>query len=61
MVGAYCREMARESAEIAGYLGQIASSLRAVVDDPATYLGAAAPRTRAICDEWERKVGTIAI
>ncbi len=40
------------------YLKQLTPEQRAVLDDPATYLGAASQRTRAICDEWERRLAT---
>jgi adenylosuccinate lyase len=49
-------ELAQESPEIAGYLARMPTRLREFVADPAKYLGAAAERTRAICDVWEKKI-----
>jgi adenylosuccinate lyase len=51
-------ELARASDDVGPYLRRIPPSLLAAVEDPAKYLGAAAQRTRAICDEWEKRVGS---
>jgi len=49
-------QLVRESAAIAPYLEKMTPGQRAILDDPAKYLGAAAQRTRAICDEWEERL-----
>jgi adenylosuccinate lyase len=48
-------QMLREERAIAPYLQKMTPEQLAVLDDPAKYLGAAAQRTRAVCDEWEKK------
>jgi adenylosuccinate lyase len=53
-------QLAREDPEVGGYLRQMGCS-QEVLDDPAKYLGAAARRTRAVCDEWEKKLGRIEV
>jgi adenylosuccinate lyase len=50
-------EAIRRDASVAPYLERMTTEQRAVLEDPARYLGAAAQRTRAICDMWERKLG----
>ncbi len=52
-------QLLRERKEVAEYLHQMTPAQRAVLDDPANYRGAAAARTRAVCDEWEAKLGAI--
>jgi adenylosuccinate lyase len=54
-------DLVRESREIAPYLARMKPTQRAIVDDPAKYLGAAARQTRAICDAWESKIRAIAV
>jgi adenylosuccinate lyase len=54
-------ELVRASQEIAPYLKRMTAAQRVVLDDPARYLGAAAERTRTICDTWERKVRDISV
>jgi adenylosuccinate lyase len=49
-------QLLREDKSIASYLQQMTPDQLAVLADPAKYLGAAAQRTRAVCDEWERKM-----
>jgi adenylosuccinate lyase len=45
-----------DSAELAPYLAKMTPAQRAILDDPAKYLGAATQRTCAICDHWENKL-----
>jgi adenylosuccinate lyase len=52
-------ELVRESRDIAGYLQKMTPAQREVLDDPAKYLGAAAQRTQAICDEWEDRLARL--
>jgi hypothetical protein len=33
---------------------------RAVLEEPANYLGASVQRTRAICDRWEKRLAELA-
>ncbi len=47
----------RADAELAPYLQRLRPEQRAVLEDPARYLGASVERTLAVCDEWERKLG----
>jgi adenylosuccinate lyase len=54
-------QLLREDASIADYLAKMTPEQLAVLDDPAKYLGAAAQRTRAICDEWERRIDLIRV
>jgi adenylosuccinate lyase len=49
-------QLLHDSKEIAAYLKKMTPAQLAVLDDPAKYLGAAAQRTRDICDEWEKKL-----
>jgi adenylosuccinate lyase len=49
-------ELLRADKALAPYLAKMTAEQRNVLEDPARYLGAAAQRTRAICDEWERKI-----
>jgi adenylosuccinate lyase len=49
-------ELLRTDVSIAAYLAKLAPEQLAVLDDPARYLGAAAARTRAICDEWQKRI-----
>ena len=49
-------QLLRENQEIAGYLHKMTAEQLAILDDPAQYLGAAAQRTRAICDDWEERL-----
>lgn len=54
-------QLLREDAGIASYLAKMTPEQLAVLDDPAKYLGAAEARTRALCDEWERKIPSLAV
>jgi adenylosuccinate lyase len=49
-------EVIRGDAGLAPYLAKLTPQQRAVLEDPAKYLGAAEQRTKAICDLWEKKV-----
>jgi adenylosuccinate lyase len=46
----------REDAELAPYLQRLEPEQRAVLEDPARYLGAAVQRTLAVCDDWEQRL-----
>jgi adenylosuccinate lyase len=52
-------QLVRADKAIAPYLQKMTPEQLAVLDDPAKYLGASAARTRAVCDEWERKLTAI--
>jgi adenylosuccinate lyase len=52
-------QMIKETRPLDAYLKNLTPSQRAVLDDPARYVGAASQRTRAICDEWEKRLDTI--
>ena len=38
------------------YFKNLTPAQKAVLEDPARYLGAAAERTRAICADWEKRL-----
>lgn len=46
----------RDERELQPYLERLTPEQRAVLDDPANYLGASAQRTVALCDDWERRL-----
>src|SRR5439155_5727169 len=52
-------DLLHDDAGIAKYLAKMSDEQRAVLDDPALYLGAAEQRTVAICDAWEAKVAAL--
>ena len=54
--GRQLAELLKQSKEIAAYLKKMTPAQLAILEDPAKYVGAAAQRTRAICDEWEGKL-----
>jgi adenylosuccinate lyase len=49
-------EAIRRDAAVAPFLERLTDDQRAVLQDPARYLGAAGQRTRVLCDKWERKL-----
>jgi adenylosuccinate lyase len=49
-------ELAQASADVGPYLRKMATSFLERVADPARYTGAAAQRTGAICDDWEKRI-----
>jgi adenylosuccinate lyase len=49
-------EVIRTDPGLAPYLQKLTAEQRAVLDDPAKYLGASAQRTRALCDLWESRL-----
>lgn len=52
-------QLVRETANLKPYLDKLSADQRRVLDDPANYLGAAAQRTRAICDDWDKRLATL--
>jgi adenylosuccinate lyase len=50
----------REERSLLPYLDRLTPAQRAVLDDPARYLGAAARRTRAVCAAWEERLAKLA-
>src|SRR5213078_3009646 len=48
-----------EDTSTAKYLAKMTEDQLAVLEDPATYLGAAEERTRVLCDEWEAKLSSL--
>jgi adenylosuccinate lyase len=52
-------QLVDEDPSLDEYLDRIAPENRAVLEDPAEYVGATAQRTTAICDEWELKLPLI--
>ena len=49
-------EIVREDATLEPYFKNLTPAQKAVLEDPARYLGAAAERTRAICADWEKRL-----
>jgi adenylosuccinate lyase len=57
-----CRPLAEiiaDDREIDPYLERLSPENRAVLRDPANYVGAAAQRTVAACDEWELRLSSL--
>lgn len=52
-------QVIRETRSLDAYFSKLTPEQRRVLDDPGQYLGAAAQRTRAICDEWEERLKDI--
>jgi adenylosuccinate lyase len=52
-------EVVRQDASLEPYFKNLSAAQRAVLDDPARYLGAAVERTRTICADWEQKLQLI--
>ena len=52
-------EVVSEDATLEPYFKNLTAVQRAVLKDPAQYLGAAVERTRAICADWEQRLGGI--
>jgi adenylosuccinate lyase len=52
-------EVIRQDAAVAPYLKKMTPQQRAVLDDPAQYLGASAQRARAVCDQAEQRLGRL--
>jgi adenylosuccinate lyase len=52
-------QLLREDASIASSLVKMLPEQLDILDDPARYLGAAEQRTRALCDEWETRIGSL--
>jgi len=42
---------------LAPWLDKLTDAQRAILRDPAKYLGAAAEKTERVCDTWERELG----
>jgi adenylosuccinate lyase len=53
-------EVIRSDAALAPYLLKMTSLQRAVLEDPAKYLGASAQRTLGICGYWEKRLAEVA-
>jgi adenylosuccinate lyase len=49
-------QVIREDRRLDSYLQRLGPEQRAVLEDPARYLGAAEQRTRAVCDDWEKRL-----
>jgi hypothetical protein len=52
-------QMLKETQTLDRYLRDLSPEQRAVLDDPAKYQGVAAERTRALCDEWEKRLAAL--
>jgi hypothetical protein len=49
-------QLIRTDPAVKDFCAGMSPEQRAVLDDPARYLGAAAQTTRAICDKWETEL-----
>src|SRR5262249_51895663 len=54
-------EVIKEARQLDPYLAKLAPEQRAILADPANYRGAAAQRTRAICADWEKRLGALGL
>lgn len=54
-------ELLRTDASVKSYFGKLTAEQRAVLEDPGRYLGAAARRARAVCDEWEKRIEAVSV
>lgn len=54
-------QVIKETRSLDAYFQNLSADQKAILADPAKYLGAASARTRAVCDEWERRVETITL
>lgn len=54
-------QVLRGDADVKPYLEKLSTQQRAVLDDPARYLGATAQRTRVVCDDWEQKLNGLGL
>jgi adenylosuccinate lyase len=52
-------QVIREDRSLDEYLQRVPIEQRRVLEDPARYTGAAAQRTLAVCDEWEKRVAAL--
>jgi len=52
-------QLIRTDIAVQPYLQRLSPEQRAVLDDPARYLGAAAQTTRAVCDDWEKRLSAL--
>lgn len=52
-------ELARQKRELAPYLKKVKPHAQEILDDPATYIGAAPARTGVVCDHWEAVCDTL--
>jgi adenylosuccinate lyase len=49
-------QLIRTDPAVKDYYARMSAEQRAILDDPASYLGAAAQTTKAICDDWEKRL-----
>jgi adenylosuccinate lyase len=54
-------QVIREDRELDTYLQRLPPEQRAVLEDPARYLGAAEQRTQAVCDDWEQRLAALGL
>jgi adenylosuccinate lyase len=52
-------EVIRRDASLTPYLERMTADQRAVLEDPARYLGASAQQARAIADVWQRRLAAL--
>jgi adenylosuccinate lyase len=49
-------QIIKETRSLDAYFQNLRPAQKAILDDPARYLGAASRRTHAICDDWEKRL-----
>ena len=52
-------EIVSQDATLEPYFKNLTPAQKAVLDDPARYLGVAVERTRAVCAEWEKRLDAV--
>jgi adenylosuccinate lyase len=52
-------ELARQDAELRGYLAKMPPEQERVLDDPFTYTGQSSSRTTAVCEYWRKKAADL--
>jgi adenylosuccinate lyase len=52
-------QLIRTDNSVQSHFQRLSPEQRAVLDDPARYLGAAAQTTRAVCDEWDKRLAAL--
>jgi len=50
-----------ETRSLDAYLGNLSAEQKAILEDPARYLGASVARTRAVCDDWEKRIAVFGV
>ncbi len=52
-------QVIKETRNLDPYFAKLTAAQKAILEDPAKYLGAAGQRTRALCAAWEKKLDSV--